>query len=215
MDPFVALHAREGTALLLDCRSLEHRPVPIDSSRLDLVAADSGVRHALAAGEYNRRRSECEEAVASLRASGLEIGSLRDVREGDLQGRSLAPTLLRRARHVTSENRRTEEAARALEDGDYEKLGALLDASHESLREEYEVSCPELDALVEIARAVPGVYGSRMTGGGFGGSTVSALRPEAVPRLLAAISSEYPARTGREARARRIRPSGPASVERA
>ncbi len=168
MDQFIALHARTGNALMLDCRSLEHSFAPIPAG-VKLVIANTMVRHSLADGEYNRRRAECAEAVAYFGRS------LRDVAVEDLEravGR-LPGTIFRRARHVVTENARVLEARAALDRGDLARFGELMYQSHRSLREDYEVSCAELDALVEIARGVPEVYGSRMTGGGFGGCTVS------------------------------------------
>jgi galactokinase len=196
MDPFVVLHGEPDAALLLDCRSMEHRAVPVDPARLALVVADSGVRHALADGEYEARRRECEEAAERL--------GVRSLRDADGPG-SLPERLARRVRHVRAENERTLAAAAALEAGDPAAFGALLFESHRSLRDDYEVSCPELDALVDIARRVPGVLGSRMTGAGFGGSTVTAVRADAAEGLLAAFRDAG-------VTARRVRPSGSAGI---
>jgi len=188
MDPYCALFAEEDCALLIDCRDESHRAIEIDAGAIAFVLADSGVRHELAATEYNRRREECERAAMLL--PGVE--SLRDLAPDGLaeRTRDLPDPLPARVRHVVTENARTLAAAAALTAGDAVEFGRLLDISHESLREDYDVSGPELDALAATARSVPGVLGARMTGGGFGGFVVVAVRPDAVSRVLA----ELPAR---------------------
>ncbi len=175
MDPFIACHARAGQALMLDCRTLEHRFVTLPRG-VKLAIANTMVRHSLAAGEYNRRRAECEEGAAYFGRP------LLDVTLGDLErdGRGLSETVYRRCRHVITENARVTAAVAALEHGDMPAFGELMGQSHRSLRDDFEVSCAELDALVEIAAHVPGVYGSRMTGGGFGGCTISLVQEEQV-----------------------------------
>jgi galactokinase len=198
MDQFIACYARRGTALSLDCRSLDHRYVPLPDD-VRLVASDTMVRHSIAGGEYNRRRAECIEAVRLIREQLPHVRSLRDVSTSDLdasRGR-LSALLHRRARHVVSENERVLAASSALERGDLQALGPLMAASHQSLREDYEVSCPELDAMVGIARDLPGVYGTRMTGGGFGGCTITLIDANQVEHLLQRLPLEYEARTGR------------------
>jgi galactokinase len=182
MDPYASLHGRAGSALLLDCRSVEARPVPIPSDRAAFVVADSGVRHSLAAGGYGDRRAECEEA-----ARRLGVSTLRDATAASVAASAdvLGPVLTRRARHVVTENARVLEAVAALETGAVEDFGRHVDASHDSLRDDFEVSCPELDELVDLARALPGVLGSRMIGGGFGGSALTVVRPEAADAVLA------------------------------
>jgi galactokinase len=162
MDPLAALFCREDFALLVDTRALTTRQVPLLEDT-ELVVIDSGVRHRHAGGEYNTRREECAAACAEL-----GVSSLRDV--PDDWATRLSPRLLKRVRHVVSENRRVLDAVRALEAGDARTLGKLLLASHVSLRDDYEVSIPELDRLVETGAADTSVFGGRMTGGGFGGS---------------------------------------------
>ena len=193
MDQYVACHARAGTALLLDCRALSHRYVPLPP-RLRIVVCDSGVRHAHADGEYNRRRSECRDA-----ATALGVASLRDVPVSMLPdaAQRLDHRLLRRVRHVVSENARVEAFAQALESGDLKALKPIMRASHDSLRDDYEVSCDELDILVDIATSLDGVVGTRMTGGGFGGSTVNLVEEDAVPAFQARAATFYEQRTGR------------------
>jgi galactokinase len=169
MDQFTALKARGGNAILLDCRSLEDEYVPLPDGRFAWLLADTKIRHELASSSYNRRRAECEEAAAAL---GLR--SLRDASESDLD-RIDDPVARRRARHVVSENARVLMAADALRRRSPKGLGPLLYASHESLRLDFEVSCRELDCLVELAAGMPQVIGARMMGGGFGGCVLVLL----------------------------------------
>ena len=185
MDQFIACHATAGNALLLDCRSLEYSFAPIPPG-VKLVIANTMVRHALAGGEYNRRREECAEAAAFFKKS------LRDVTIAELERASLPDVIFRRARHVITENARVIRAQAALDCGDLAEFGQLMYQSHRSLRDDYEVSCAELDTLVEIARALPGVYGSRMTGGGFGGCTISVVAEEHLDAFRAGIAAGYP-----------------------
>lgn len=177
MDQFTALSARAGNAILLDCRTLQADDIPMPDGRHAFLLVDSKVRHDLASSAYNERRSECERAAAAL---GLK--SLRDATEIDLE-RLEDPLLRRRARHVVTENRRVLAAAGALRRRDVEALGPLLDASHESLRDDFEVSCPELDVLVGLAVESPRVVGARMMGGGFGGSVIVLVQSAAIEDL--------------------------------
>jgi len=208
MDQFMAALGRAGHALLLDCRDLSYRPIPIPPQARGVVC-DSGVRHDLVGSEYNERRAVCEQAVRLLRARLPRISALRDVTPAHLEANAdlLPPVVHRRARHVVSEIERTLAAAAALERGDLPRFGALMDASHASLRDDYAVSTPELDALVEIARGLPGCYGSRLTGGGFGGSTVSLVAEGAVEGFMADLVAGYRQRLGREAQALLCTPS--------
>ncbi len=199
MDQLVAALGEAGHALLIDCRDLSYRPIPIPAQAC-VVVCDSGVRHRLAGSEYNQRRAGCEEAVRLLKPALGKIQALRDVRSTDLAmyGNLLPPDLLRLARHVVSENERTLAAADALAAGDLTKMGQLMVASHISLRDDYRVSIAELDILVELALAAPGCFGSRMTGGGFGGSTVSLVAADAVDAFVTAMIDGYAIRTGRK-----------------
>ena len=203
MDQLVAVRGRAGHALLIDCRSLEARPIPLDLGPACLVVLDSGVKHELAASEYNRRRGECAQAVELLRATHPGLRSLRDLVPGDLASATAAlpDALARRCRHVVTENARTVRAADVLAAGDLAAFGALMAASHRSLRDDYEVSCPELDALVDAASAQPGVLGARMTGGGFGGCTVNLVENPALDRALDAVRRTFARRFQREPRA--------------
>lgn len=200
MDQFVATFGQAGHALLIDCRDLSYRPVALPQNAR-FVVCDSGVRRELAASAYNERRAECATALQLLQQQHPRIMALRDVTSAmlDAHAAALPATILRRARHVVSENERTQAAATALTRSDLQAFGALMQASHASLRDDYAVSCPELDALVAAALAIPGCYGSRMTGGGFGGCTVSLVADSALAAFTTAIGKDYNAATGRMA----------------
>ncbi|HYP02348.1 MAG TPA: galactokinase [Pyrinomonadaceae bacterium] len=203
MDQFIAAMGRAGHALLIDCRSLETEAVPIDASRVVVAICDTRVKHELASSEYNTRRAECERGVEILRQAGVfthkEVRALRDVDEDGLRLHEhlLPEPVRRRCRHVVTENKRTLEAAGALKANRLEEMGQLMYASHESLRDDYEVSCRELDVLVEIARTLgDAVLGARMTGGGFGGCTVNLVRRDALDSFRETIAREYTRATG-------------------
>jgi galactokinase len=184
MDQYAAALGKQGHALLIDCRSLSAELVPLPANAR-IVVSDTRVRHALATSEYNLRRAECAEAVALFGRSDPAIRALRDVTPDRLHAArgELSDRVFQRCRHVLSENARVLAARDALRAGDLPTLGALLSESHRSLRDDYAVSCPELDCAVEAALSVPGVYGARMTGGGFGGSIVSLCEPGCVEAL--------------------------------
>lgn len=192
MDQVAAACSKQDHALLLDCRSLETRAIPLPSG-IRLVIVDSGVKRELASSEYNTRRRECEEAVSRLRAIDDDIGALRDVTPERLQtlSRHLPPPIDRRARHVVGEIERVTLATSALEARETERFGELMFASHRSLRYDYEVSSEELDALVELARQAPGVVGARLTGAGFGGCTVNVVSAVLADDFVAHVSSGY------------------------
>lgn len=195
MDQMAASLARENEALFLDCRSLAFQRIPLPAE-VELVVIHSGVTHQHSAGEYNERRRQCEEA-----AKALGVPQLRDASSAGLERiGSLPEPLRRRAGHVVSENARVLEAVEALRARDLDRLGALLDASHRSLRDDFEVSTPEVDLLVELVREQPGVFGARITGGGFGGSIVAVAERGSGRAAAAAAAAEYEERTGREAR---------------
>jgi galactokinase len=216
MDQFASAFGQPGCALLLDCRSLEHRVVPLTLDRIALVVVDSGSPRRLEQSAYNERRAQCDAAVAAIAERVPAVRSLRDVTPGMLDAASgrMTPVLERRARHVVEENRRVLETVAALEAGDLPAVGRLLAASHASLRDLYEVSSPELEALVEIAASVPGVLGTRLTGAGFGGCTISLVRREDVGRLSEAIGVSYADRTGLMARVFEVAPARGAEVVR-
>jgi galactokinase len=193
MDQFVSAHARARHALLLDCRSLEFEHVPLDTGEVALVICDTRVKHDLATSEYNTRREECEQAVRILKEYLSEIKELRDVSREDFEkyADKLPEVIRRRARHVITENERTLEAANALKRNDFREFGQLMWQSHTSLSLDYEVSSAELDILVEIADETEGVLGARMTGGGFGGSTVNLVKRENLDYFKEKIRVEY------------------------
>jgi galactokinase len=192
MDQFISALGRENHALFLDCRDLSFRHVPLRDD-VKIVVCNSGVKRALAQSEYEVRLKQCRQAVAQIASTGLAVKSLRDVTPADLEAaRSvLSEILFRRARHVVTENHRVLEAVEVLESGDLERFGELMNASHESLRDDYEVSSKELDVLVELARKQPGVLGARMTGAGFGGCTVNLVRQEAAEAFAEAVRRGY------------------------
>ncbi len=192
MDQFISALGRENHALFLDCRDLSYRHVPLRDD-VKIVVCNSGVKRALAQSEYEVRLNQCRQAVAQIASTGLAVKSLRDVEPADLEAaRSvLSGILFRRARHVVTENHRVLEAVKVLESGDIERFGQLMNASHESLRDDYEVSSKELDVLVELAWKQPGVLGARMTGAGFGGCTVNLVRQDAAEAFAEAVRRGY------------------------
>jgi galactokinase len=198
MDQLASCFGRRDHALLIDCRSLGVRHVPLDSSQVRVVVANTMTRHALAASAYNRRREECEEAVRRIAVVMPEVRALRDVTWEQIVSlaESWPEPARRRARHVTREIARVHAAAAALERGDYEALGRLMLEAHRSLDEDYEVSSAELNLMVELAGDLPGALGARMTGGGFGGSTVHLVRAEAAGDFAASLARRYQERTG-------------------
>jgi galactokinase len=209
MDQFASIFGEPGRALLLDCRSLEHRPVPLPLAEVTLVACHSGSARRLEASAYNERRSQCEAAVAAIAAMEPGVRSLRDVTPAMLDAvrDRLEPVSARRAAHIVAENQRVLDAVAAFESGDLDAVGRLFYASHVSLRDLYEVSSPELDALVDIAHGTPGVLGARLTGAGFGGCTINLVRRDALDTFRDAVLREYPVRTGLTPRVFAVEPS--------
>jgi len=202
MDQFAASLGQRGRALFLDCRDLSYRPVALPPNELVLVVCDTNTPRPLGDSEYNLRRAECDAALATIAEQEAGVESLRDVDPEMLARHAprLAPVELARAEHVVRENLRVLRTVEALESGNVDALGRLFAESHASLRDRFEVSSPELDAMVDIAAATPGVVAARMTGAGFGGCTVNLVRPDAVEAFRATIEREYPERTGREPR---------------
>jgi len=192
MDQFISCHGRADHAMLLDCRSLEIRLLPIPA-HLALIICNTMVKHELGASEYNARRAECEEAVRLLAKVLPGIRALRDVSAPQLEKHRdlLPPVTYRRARHVVSENERVLRAADAFASGEIGKLGRLMADSHRSLRDDYQVSCPELDAMVEIAARQKGVVGARMTGGGFGGCTINLVEAGRAQEFRQKVAAAY------------------------
>jgi len=217
MDQLASALGRRDAALRIDCRDLSWRAVPLPGERLRLLIVDSGVRRRLADGDYGLRRRECEAALAQARERGVvppDTGSWRDVEPGRLAEleRRLDPLLARRARHVLGENGRVDALAGALARGDLERAGALVREGMASLRDDFEVSVPELDALCALGDAAPGCFGSRLTGAGFGGCTLHLVEAERADAVEAAIRSGFAARFGREPAALRVRAAEGASA---
>jgi galactokinase len=192
MDQFISCFGKAGHALILDCRSLDYKPLALPA-HVKLVVCNTMIKHALASSEYNARRAECEEGVLLLRRLLPGISSLRDVTTDNLErfGGELPDIVRKRCRHVVTENVRVVSAATALESEDLGSFGRLMRESHRSLRDDYEVSCAELDLLVEIAEKVAGVYGARMTGGGFGGCTVNLVQSNRVDAFKETVAKGY------------------------
>jgi galactokinase len=200
MDQFIACAGQQDHALLLDCRSLEYRLLPIPP-HVRLIICNSMVKHEHAGGQYNVRRAEVEEGTRILQQRWPAIIALRDVSEEQLvECSQLMPdNVFRRCRHIITENGRVQLAAAALERGDLAAFGALMAAAHRSIRDDFEASCDELDTLVEIAAAIPGCYGARMTGGGFGGCTINLVDESRAESFRTAIQTQYQKATGIEA----------------
>ncbi len=202
MDQFISSLGRAGHALLIDTRSREYEAVPLPAQRVSLVIGDTGLPRGLGASKYNERRTECESAVEILKRSLPGITALRDVDEESFAryADQMPETIRKRARHVITENARVLKSVAALKAGDIAQFGQLMNASHDSLRDDYEVSCRELDVMVEAARQVEGVFGARMTGAGFGGCTVSLVADKAVENFKKIVGAAYLKETGREAK---------------
>ena len=200
MDQFISRCGRGDHALFLDCRSLERQLVPVVMDQAVFVIANTNCPRGLTGSKYNERVAECGEAVRILRErTGREGTHLRDFTEADLESArdGMSEVVYRRGRHVISENRRTREACEALRGGDLAHFGILMNESDRSLREDYEVTNRELDAMTSIARSLPGCLGSRMTGAGFGGCTVSLVLRDDADRFCAELARQYEAATGR------------------
>lgn len=197
MDQFISLHGRRNHALMLDCRSFHFEHVPVPES-VRLVICNTGVKHEHAGGEYNRRREECEEAVRSLRKALPEIRALRDVSLERLERNRglLSEITYKRALHIVTENARVLDAAKALREGNLRRFGELMAESHRSLRDFFEVSCYELDLMVDLAFQQEGVYGARMTGGGFGGATINLVDARFAEAFAENVAKAYQEETG-------------------
>ena len=199
MDQFASAHGKKDHAIFLNCDTMEFQLVPVALRGIKIVIANTHSPHKLDSGAYNARVSECQTALAQLRSVRPDLKNLAELTLADFEACSGAITdavAFRRARHVVGEVNRTRRAVEALQAGDIELFGQLMNQSHISLRDDYEVTGPELDALAEAAWQVDGVIGSRMTGGGFGGCTVSLVREEAIPAFIHSVGEAYTARTG-------------------
>ncbi len=196
MDQFSIVFGKLDELMLINCQSLQIESIPFDSSEVSVLITNSNVKHALTSGEYAQRRSQCDSAL-----SKLGYASWRDVRLEELeqQRSALTDVEFRRGRHVVTEIQRTRAAVQTIRNRDWESTGRLVYASHQSLRDDYEVSCPELDLLVDIASSMgsrEGVYGSRMTGGGFGGCTVSLIDTNQLESVIGVLTRQYESATG-------------------
>jgi len=212
MDQYVAVFGEQGAAIEVDCRSLTHKVVALPAN-VEILAVNTMVKHALGQSAYKDRVRECGAAVEAIRARYPQVESLRDVDArmfADVEA-SLPEMVRKRARHVIGEDERVERFVEASGAGDLLLMGELFVASHRSLQFDYEVSCEELDFLVDTAIGIDGVYGARMTGGGFGGCTVNLVDPGAVARFETEIAARYQRRFGVESRIYRCRPSAGAS----
>jgi len=196
MDQSIIACARRGTAMLLDCRDLSKQFIPLDPNELKIVIVNTMVKHELSGGEYAERRKQCEQGVAYFRKANPEVKALRDVTMKQLESAAgqLSDLIFRRCRHVIGEIARTTDYAAQLAKKNYEQAGELMIKSHASLRDDYEVSTRELDYLVNESVKIKGVYGARMTGGGFGGSIVALLQPRATENYAQTIAASYEAR---------------------
>lgn len=199
MDQLASALGRDGHALLIDCRSLTVTPVELPKAPVDLLVVDTHVKHAHAGNGYNQRRAECERALELLRGAGNELETLRDLMPERLDAAvaSLPEPLGRRVRHIVRENARTLAAADALRHGHLDAFGRLMNGSHASLRDDYEVSAPELDHVVSEAQRRPGVLGARLTGGGFGGSALVLVERSEADAVSQALEKTFAARFGR------------------
>lgn len=213
MDQMASVFGEQGKALLLDCRSLARETVELPPG-LKIVVVNSGVRHSLASSEYNKRRAECEEGVRIMASSLPKVTFLRDVGLEELASFApeLSPIVRKRCRHVVSENARVLQAVTAMRSGDIARLKTLMAESHFSLRDDYEVSCPELDILVDLALPLPYCHGARLTGAGFGGSTVNLVEADAVATFSEIMVAGYAQRCDRAAEIHVFEPSAGAHV---
>jgi galactokinase len=212
MDQFISVMGRKDHLLLLDCRSRRTELVPMSDPSVSLLVTNTNVKHALTGGEYAKRRAQCEAGAKALGVASLRDATLATLEQG--RGR-MEDVVFRRARHVIGEIERTTQAAREIQASHWKAAGELMYASHYSLRDDYEVSCVELDAVVEIARGIGlegGVYGCRMTGGGFGGCTVALVKTEAVAAITKKLAEDYHRKTGIEASQFVSRPADGAMV---
>ncbi|OUJ73621.1 galactokinase [Hymenobacter crusticola] len=193
MDQFASLFGRPEHVVRLDCRSLDYEYFPFNTENCHIVLCNSGVKHSLASSEYNTRRHECEQGVAILQKYYPQVHSLRDatLEQVEKHREELGDVVYRRCRYVVEENLRVESASNHLLEGNLEAFGQDMYGSHAGLRDDYEVSCKELDVLVDVARTVPGVYGARMMGGGFGGCTINLVAPDQVDNFVATMTQAY------------------------
>lgn len=201
MDQFASAMGREGCAIFLDTATLSYEYAPVKLTDASIVITNSNVKHSLVGSAYNDRRQESEAALKALQTV-TDIKTLGDLNEEEFEAHKSVikdEVCLKRAKHAVYENQRTIQAVEALKNNDIEKFGKLMNASHISLRDDYEVSCEEIDLLVDLAWQIPGVIGSRITGGGFGGCTVSIVKNDAIAAFTDTLGRQYKEKTGHEA----------------
>jgi len=200
MDQFASVMGKQDVVLCLDCLTLDYETYPLDLGDYQLLLCNTNVYHSLASTEYNRRREECSEGVAAVQKCHPEVESLRQVTEAHLQeiATDVSPVVFKRCRYILQENQRVLDASKALQENDLERLGQLLYASHAGMQHEYEISCPELDFLVDQTRDKDYILGARMVGGGFGGCTLNIIRTDKIEDFLAEAGIAYQQAMGRE-----------------
>ena len=200
MDQLIAVMGQAGHAMLLDCRSKQPKMIPMDDPSISVLIVNSNVKHELTGSEYPDRRRQCEKAAKLLGVPMLRDATMPQLESArkQFEQESDGDLCYRRAKHVITENDRTTAMATALTKKDWKTCGQLMGASHQSMKEDFEITCPEIDTLVEIAQSVEGVIGSRMTGGGFGGCTVSLIETSRTAEIMSAITSRYQSATGIE-----------------
>ncbi len=200
MDQFASMHGKANHVIKLDCRSLEYQYFPLDTTNHLLVLVNTGVKHSLATSEYNKRRQECEHGVALLKKYVPTIHSLRDVSLDLIESHKseFNPITYNRCSYVIEENIRLEKACKALENADFVEFGNLMYGSHYGLKNKYEVSCTELDQLVELTKSIDGVLGARMMGGGFGGCTINLVKKDSVASFEKTITENYKTPEGKQ-----------------
>ena len=193
MDQFSSMMGQEGKAFVLDCRSLEYRYFPVDLSDASIVLCDSMVKHSLASSEYNTRRSECEQGVSIIRRYYPQVKALRDVTLNMIEDckAELPEKVYHRCVYVVQENKRVLDASKDLEEGDLVSFGKKMYETHDGLSNQYEVSCEELDFLVEESKKIDGVIGARMMGGGFGGCTINLVRKAKTAAFISRMTESY------------------------
>ena len=214
MDQFVSAMGKKGNAVFLDTSTLEYEYAPVDLLDAKIVITNSKVKHSLVDSAYNDRRNECETALKELQEV-IDIKTLGDLTEEEFEANKDAiksEIRQKRAKHAVYENQRTIKAVEALKNNDIETFGQLMNASHESLKNDYEVSCEEVDVLVELAQSIPGVLGSRITGGGFGGCTVSIVKNDVIDKFIEVVGNGYTEKLGRKAEFYVVEIGGGASV---
>lgn len=202
MDQYINIFGESGNVLRIDCRSLEYEYFPFDFKNVSIVLFDTGVSHSLASSEYNQRRKECSEGVSIIKKQFPSIESLRDVSIsllGEFESK-MDPVIYKRCKYAVEENDRLLKACYALNDNDLNKFGSLMYQTHEGLSKDYEVSCKELDYLVELTKDNPKVYGSRMMGGGFGGCTINLIENDSVDEITKHVSEKYKSKFNIEAK---------------